>query len=165
MKIDRQGPVSQNFKLNIFSKTYWLIISTLILPNKKYKELLSETSCSLKIYLKLKFPDYFFIGRVAGNALATHPLVRKIGFTGSTRVGHHVMKAAAESNLKKVSLELGGKSPLIIFSDANMDRAVRLVNNKPQIHSKGKLIVFFSRLCKVFSSTRAKTASPLAAFS
>lgn len=67
-------------------------------------------------------------GRVAGTALASHPLVRKIGFTGSTRVGHDVMKAAAESNLKKVSLELGGKSPLIIFSDANLDRAVRLVS-------------------------------------
>lgn len=66
-------------------------------------------------------------GRIAGQALATHPLVRKVGFTGSTRVGHDILRGSADSNLKKVSLELGGKSPLIIFSDANFDRAVRLV--------------------------------------
>lgn len=65
---------------------------------------------------------------MAGRALATHPLVRKIGFTGSTLVGHKIMRKSADSNLKKVSLELGGKSPLIIFSDANLDRAVRLVS-------------------------------------
>ena len=55
-------------------------------------------------------------GKECGQALAEHPRVRKLGFTGSTEVGHTVMKAAAVSNLKKVSLELGGKSPLIIFA-------------------------------------------------
>ena len=55
-------------------------------------------------------------GRECGQALAEHPQVRKLGFTGSTEIGHTVMKAAAVSNLKKVSLELGGKSPLIIFA-------------------------------------------------
>eukprot|EP00755_Sulcionema_specki_P009831 Sspe_Gene.59::Locus_21_Transcript_2_2_Confidence_0.500_Length_1679::g.59::m.59/K00128/ALDH; aldehyde dehydrogenase (NAD+) len=50
--------------------------------------------------------------------------VDKIGFTGSTEVGHLVMKAAAESNLKSVSLELGGKSPLVICEDADLDNAV-----------------------------------------
>lgn len=53
--------------------------------------------------------------------------VRKVGFTGSTGVGQTIMKSAAISNVKKVSLELGGKSPLIIFSDCDLDKAVRLV--------------------------------------
>ena len=50
----------------------------------------------------------------------------KVSFTGSTRVGREVMQAAAKSNLKQVSLELGGKSPLIIFDDADVDKAVEL---------------------------------------
>ncbi|XP_040565734.1 cytosolic 10-formyltetrahydrofolate dehydrogenase isoform X1 [Lepeophtheirus salmonis] len=64
-------------------------------------------------------------GRITGQALADHPLVRKLGFTGSTAIGHVIMKSAAESNLKKVSLELGGKSPLIIFADCDLDKAVK----------------------------------------
>ena len=58
----------------------------------------------------------------AGNALATHPLVRKIGFTGSTEVGAKIMKLAAD-DIKRVSLELGGKSPNIVFADADWQRA------------------------------------------
>ena len=54
--------------------------------------------------------------------------MRKLGFTGSTETGKIVMRACADSNLKKTSLELGGKSPFIIFSDCDIDRAVRLVN-------------------------------------
>uniref|UniRef100_A0A336KCV9 10-formyltetrahydrofolate dehydrogenase n=1 Tax=Culicoides sonorensis TaxID=179676 RepID=A0A336KCV9_CULSO len=65
-------------------------------------------------------------GSLAGQALSTHPLVRKLGFTGSTEVGKTIMKSCAESNLKKCSLELGGKSPLIIFGDCDLDKAVRL---------------------------------------
>ncbi|XP_066257590.1 cytosolic 10-formyltetrahydrofolate dehydrogenase [Euwallacea similis] len=65
-------------------------------------------------------------GSEAGNAVAHHPLVRKLGFTGSTEIGQVIMKSCAESNLKKVSLELGGKSPLIIFNDCDLDKAVRL---------------------------------------
>ncbi|XP_050302908.1 cytosolic 10-formyltetrahydrofolate dehydrogenase [Anthonomus grandis grandis] len=65
-------------------------------------------------------------GSEAGNALACHPLVRKLGFTGSTEVGQVIMRSCADSNLKKVSLELGGKSPLVIFSDCDLDKAVRL---------------------------------------
>merc|ERR1719367_804970 len=64
-------------------------------------------------------------GRECGQAIADHPMIRKLGFTGSTPIGHTIMKSAAESNLKKVSLELGGKSPLIIFDDFELDRAVR----------------------------------------
>ncbi|KAL0094762.1 aldehyde dehydrogenase domain-containing protein [Phycomyces blakesleeanus] len=64
-------------------------------------------------------------GNIAGDALSRHPDVAKVAFTGSTAVGRMVMKAAAESNLKKVTLELGGKSPNIIFNDANIDQAVK----------------------------------------
>ena len=58
-------------------------------------------------------------------AITEHPLVRKVGFTGSTPIGHNIMKSCAESNLKKCSLELGGKSPLIIFADCDMEKAVK----------------------------------------
>ncbi|OAC99518.1 hypothetical protein MUCCIDRAFT_157230 [Mucor lusitanicus CBS 277.49] len=64
-------------------------------------------------------------GAVAGDALARHVKVSKIAFTGSTAVGRRIMQAASESNLKKVTLELGGKSPNIIFDDADLDQAVR----------------------------------------
>lgn len=63
-------------------------------------------------------------GRIAGQALAEHMGVRKISFTGSTAVGRQIMKAAAGSNLKKVSLELGGKGPSIVFADADLDNAL-----------------------------------------
>uniref|UniRef100_A0A8C8H4F8 10-formyltetrahydrofolate dehydrogenase n=1 Tax=Oncorhynchus tshawytscha TaxID=74940 RepID=A0A8C8H4F8_ONCTS len=65
-------------------------------------------------------------GALVGQRLSDHPDVRKLGFTGSTEIGKHIMKSCAVSNVKKVSLELGGKSPLIIFSDCDMDKAVRM---------------------------------------
>src|SRR5262245_36795293 len=58
----------------------------------------------------------------AGAALAAHPGVDKVAFTGSTEVGHEIVKASA-GNLKRVSLELGGKSPVIIFDDADVEAA------------------------------------------
>jgi aldehyde dehydrogenase (NAD+) len=63
-------------------------------------------------------------GPTAGAALANHMDVDKVAFTGSTEVGHLIMEAAAKSNLKRVTLELGGKSPNIVFADADMDQAV-----------------------------------------
>uniref|UniRef100_A0A8D0CJX4 10-formyltetrahydrofolate dehydrogenase n=1 Tax=Scleropages formosus TaxID=113540 RepID=A0A8D0CJX4_SCLFO len=65
-------------------------------------------------------------GSSVGQRLSDHPDVRKLGFTGSTQIGKQIMKSCAVSNVKKVSLELGGKSPLIIFSDCDMDKAVRM---------------------------------------
>ncbi|MBZ3882818.1 Mitochondrial 10-formyltetrahydrofolate dehydrogenase [Sciurus carolinensis] len=65
-------------------------------------------------------------GGVAGQRLSEHPDIRKLGFTGSTSIGKQIMKSCAVSNLKKVSLELGGKSPLIIFNDCELDKAVRM---------------------------------------
>src|SRR5437016_167172 len=62
-------------------------------------------------------------GETAGAALASHKGIDKIAFTGSTEVGKLIAKAAAE-NLTKVSLELGGKAPNVIFADADLDQAV-----------------------------------------
>lgn len=62
-------------------------------------------------------------GESAGAALSAHPGVDKIAFTGSTEVGRLIVKAAA-GNLKKVSLELGGKSPVVIFGDADLEKAI-----------------------------------------
>ncbi|MDV2079904.1 aldehyde dehydrogenase family protein [Marinobacter xestospongiae] len=63
-------------------------------------------------------------GGTVGNALVEHPKVKKIAFTGSTDVGKGILRGSAES-LKKVTLELGGKSPHIIFNDANLETAVQ----------------------------------------
>ncbi len=62
-------------------------------------------------------------GETAGAALAEHPDVDKVAFTGSTEVGKLIVKAAA-GNLKRVSLELGGKSPAIVFPDADLELAI-----------------------------------------
>ncbi|HET6219214.1 MAG TPA: aldehyde dehydrogenase family protein [Acidobacteriaceae bacterium] len=63
-------------------------------------------------------------GPTAGAAIARHMDVDKVAFTGSTEVGRLIMAAAAQSNLKRVTLELGGKSPNIIFEDTDLDAAV-----------------------------------------
>jgi phenylacetaldehyde dehydrogenase len=63
-------------------------------------------------------------GETAGAALASHPDVDKIAFTGSTEVGRLILQAAS-GNLKKVSLELGGKSPNVVFADADVKGAIR----------------------------------------
>ncbi|WP_421858097.1 aldehyde dehydrogenase family protein [Oricola sp.] len=63
-------------------------------------------------------------GHTAGAALAAHPGVDKVTFTGSTETGRRIIAAAGASNLKRLTLELGGKSPLIIFADADMERAI-----------------------------------------
>jgi aldehyde dehydrogenase (NAD+) len=65
-------------------------------------------------------------GETAGAAVSEHMDIDKVAFTGSVSVGKLVMQAAARSNLKKVTLELGGKSPLIIFEDSDLDHAVEL---------------------------------------
>ncbi|KAJ9535554.1 hypothetical protein OSB04_un001316 [Centaurea solstitialis] len=68
-------------------------------------------------------------GPTAGGALASHMDVDKLAFTGSTEIGKVVLGLAATSNLKPVTLELGGKSPFIVCEDANVDEAVDLAHN------------------------------------
>jgi len=64
-------------------------------------------------------------GNPTGSAISLHMKIRKISFTGSVATGRLILKMAADSNLKNVSLELGGKSPAVIFDDANLQDAVR----------------------------------------
>jgi coniferyl-aldehyde dehydrogenase len=70
--------------------------------------------------------------------LVPHYRSYQVAFTGSGEVGRLVMEASARSNLKTVSLELGGKSPLIIFDDADVDMAVEL----------SRLAIFFNKVIK-----------------
>jgi phenylacetaldehyde dehydrogenase len=81
-------------------------------------------------------------GETAGAAIARHPEINKISFTGSTEVGKLILKAAAETNLKRVTLELGGKSPTIIFDDADLEAAIpvaaaAIFNNTGQVCNAG----------------------------
>ncbi len=83
-------------------------------------------------------------GSVAGNALVKHPDVDKIAFTGSTEVGKRIMRDAADT-VKRVTLELGGKSPNIIFADADLKSAVRGAQNGI-FYGKGEVCAAGSRL-------------------
>ncbi|GMI74974.1 aldehyde dehydrogenase 2A, aldehyde dehydrogenase 2B4, aldehyde dehydrogenase 2 [Hibiscus trionum] len=67
-------------------------------------------------------------GRTAGAALSSHMAVDKLAFTGSSATGKIVLTSAANSNLKPVTLELGGKSPFIVCKDADVDKAVELAH-------------------------------------
>ncbi|KAL4653895.1 hypothetical protein ACB092_01G339100 [Castanea dentata] len=84
-------------------------------------------------------------GPTAGAAICSHMDIDAVSFTGSTEVGRIVMKAAAESNLKVVSLELGGKSPLIIFDDADVDMAAQLALIGI-LYNKGEICMASSRV-------------------
>ncbi|MBX5479142.1 MAG: aldehyde dehydrogenase family protein, partial [Pyrinomonas methylaliphatogenes] len=89
-------------------------------------------------------------GETAGAALASHPGIDKIAFTGSTEVGKKIARAAAE-NLTKVSLELGGKSPNIIFADADLEQAVNgalmgIFFNQGQVCTAGSRIFVDERI-------------------
>ncbi|KAJ6015154.1 hypothetical protein N7540_009745 [Penicillium herquei] len=84
-------------------------------------------------------------GPNAGQALSEHMEVRKIAFTGSAIAGRKIMQAAARTNLKKVSLELGGKGPSIVFDDCNLENAllwtrIGITANNGQICAAGSRI-------------------------
>jgi len=64
----------------------------------------------------------------AGEAIARHMDIDKVAFTGSTETGKKIVKMSAESNLKKVTIELGGKSPLIICADADLNQAIEVAH-------------------------------------
>ncbi|KAL2605849.1 hypothetical protein AAZV13_09G150400 [Glycine max] len=84
-------------------------------------------------------------GATAGAAICSDMDIDKVSFTGSTEVGREVMRAAANSNLKPVSLELGGKSPFIIFDDADLDKAVELAL-MAVVYNKGEVCAAGSRV-------------------
>jgi acyl-CoA reductase-like NAD-dependent aldehyde dehydrogenase len=81
-----------------------------------------------RLYADAGLPDGAFnivngIGAEIGDALTAHPLVRFVAFTGSTRVGRHIA-ALCGQHMKRVTLELGGKSPLVVMGDADLEKAV-----------------------------------------
>lgn len=73
-------------------------------------------------------------GATAGAAITAHPDVEKVAFTGSTEVGKQIMRDSAD-NLKKVTLELGGKSPVLIYEDADLDMAIMMASMGIFVHS------------------------------
>ncbi|PWC14252.1 betaine-aldehyde dehydrogenase [Brenneria roseae subsp. americana] len=95
----------------------------------KPSEVTSLTALKLaEIYTQAGLPDGVFNvltgpGKSVGQALTTHPGIAKVSFTGGVASGKKVMADAAGSTLKDVTMELGGKSPLIIFDDADLDKA------------------------------------------
>jgi aldehyde dehydrogenase (NAD+) len=81
-----------------------------------------------KLVVEAGFPpgviNFVSGGAKTGQLLAMHMGINKISFTGSAGAGRRVQEAAAKSNLKRVTLELGGKSPSLIFDDADMEMAL-----------------------------------------
>lgn len=84
-------------------------------------------------------------GPTAGAAISSHMDIDDVSFTGSSEVGRKVMQAAAVSNLKSISLELGGKSPILIFDDADVDKAAELAF-LGAVYNKGEICVASSRV-------------------
>jgi len=123
-----------NFPLLMFA---WKIGPALATGNTVVMKTAEQTPLSALVFCNLVkeagFPPGALnvlsgFGKVAGAALSSHMDVDKVAFTGSTLVGRAIMKAAAASNLKKVTLELGGKSPNIVFNDADIEQAISWVN-------------------------------------
>ncbi len=105
-------------------------------------------------------------GVPAGDALVRHPLVRRIGFTGSLATGLAIQRAAAESAVKHVSLELGGKNPLLVFPDADVNTvsaaAVAGMNFSwagQSCGSTSRLLVHASRYDAVVEAVTARVAA------
>jgi len=100
--------------------------NTLVVKPSEYTS--ASTLALMKLFEEAGFPKGVInvvtgFGPEAGEPLVKHPLVRKIAFTGSSKTGAHVYSEAAQ-DIKRVSLELGGKSPNIVFDDCNMENAV-----------------------------------------
>lgn len=113
------------------------------------------------------------IGERVGTAIASHHDIDKVAFTGSTETGKSIMQAAGASNLKRVSLELGGKSPSIVSEDANIEQARRAPAGRDARPSQPResltapcspvrCVRRWRRRTSLFSSTTAKCAYLLA---
>ncbi len=142
--------VPWNFPLNIAS---WKVAPALACGNAVILKPAEETPLTAlllgELALEAGFPPGILNvlpgrGPVTGQALVEHPGVDKIAFTGSTETGRLVMRAAAGS-LKKVSLELGGKSPNVVFADADLEAAARGVTTGI-FYGKGEVCAAGSRL-------------------
>ncbi|MGE7608668.1 aldehyde dehydrogenase family protein [Peribacillus frigoritolerans] len=121
--------VPWNFPLML---TMWKLAPALAAGNTIVIKPAEQTPVSIlelvKIFQEVGIPDGVInvipgYGKIAGDALSSHPDVDKIAFTGSTNTGRLIMQAASK-NLKPISLELGGKSPNIVFDDASIENAV-----------------------------------------
>ncbi|KIY72609.1 aldehyde dehydrogenase [Cylindrobasidium torrendii FP15055 ss-10] len=102
--------------------------NTIIMKPSEFTPLTAIRMCSLIV--EAGFPPGVVnvvtgYGQTVGNAISSHMDIEKVAFTGSTLVGRKVMESAAKSNLKAVTLELGGKSPNIIFDDCDLDQAAK----------------------------------------
>ncbi|XP_027357396.1 aldehyde dehydrogenase family 2 member C4-like [Abrus precatorius] len=102
-------------------------------------------------------------GPTAGAAISSHMDIDMVSFTGSTEIGREIMRAAANSNLKPVSLELGGKSPIVIFDDADINKAVELallgvVFNKGEICVAGSRVFVQERIYDEFEKKLVEKA-------
>ena len=131
----------------------WKVAPALACGNTVVLKPSAETPLSAlklaELVVEAGFPGGVFnvisgFGSKAGAALVRHPDVDKIAFTGSTEVGQEIMREAA-STIKKVSLELGGKSPNIVFADADLEAAARGVN-MGIFYGKGEVCAAGSRL-------------------
>jgi acyl-CoA reductase-like NAD-dependent aldehyde dehydrogenase len=104
-------------------------------------------------------------GSIAGAALVAHPGVDKISFTGSTEVGRGIMKSGADT-LKKLTLELGGKSPNVVFADADLDAAVRgattgIFYGKGEVCGAGSRVLVEKSIYDAFVAKLAERAQKL----
>ncbi len=104
-------------------------------------------------------------GKEVGEAIAAHPDIHKVSFTGSTEVGKRVAKIAADQ-VKSVTLELGGKNPNIVFADANMDAAVAgslftAFINTGQICTSGSRVIVEKKIADKFISALLEKAKSL----
>lgn len=104
-------------------------------------------------------------GETAGAAIASHPDIDKVAFTGSTEVGKLILRASA-GNLKRVSLELGGKSPNVIFPDADMEQAARIsatgiFRNQGQVCCAASRMFVQERVYDEFAERLAKRAGEI----
>lgn len=122
--------VPWNFPLAILcQKLPWALASGCTAVAKP-SELTSATALeAARIFQEAGLPDGVYnvvtgLGQTAGAAISSHMDIDMVSFTGSTEVGRRVSTAAAESNLKRVVLELGGKSPNIVFADCDIEEAV-----------------------------------------
>jgi aldehyde dehydrogenase (NAD+) len=103
-----------------------------------------------ELILEVGFPEGVVnivpgLGPTAGAAIANHMDIDKVAFTGSTETGRLILEAAARSNLKRVTLELGGKSPNIVFADTDLDEAVEgahigIFSNQGQVCCAGSRV-------------------------